>query len=58
MLAEWLDTEPEVPPDNWFKRFPRNDSLRGSSKTAAVWPSFRANLRLLATMVSEKIPQE
>jgi len=22
MLAEWLDTEPEVPTGNWFKRFP------------------------------------
>jgi hypothetical protein len=22
-LAEWLDTEPEVPSQGWFKRFPR-----------------------------------
>jgi hypothetical protein len=22
LLAEWLDTEPEVPPNKWFKRFP------------------------------------
>jgi hypothetical protein len=21
-LADWLDTEPEVPPSRWFKRFP------------------------------------
>jgi hypothetical protein len=21
-LAAWLDTNPEVPPDDWFKRFP------------------------------------
>jgi hypothetical protein len=22
LLAEWLDTEPEVPNERWFKRFP------------------------------------
>jgi len=22
LLAEWLDTEPEVPVGKWFKRFP------------------------------------
>jgi hypothetical protein len=22
LLAEWLDTEPEVPAEPWFKRFP------------------------------------
>jgi hypothetical protein len=22
LLARWLDTEPEVPPGKWFKRFP------------------------------------
>ncbi len=22
LLAEWLDTEPEVPSEPWFKRFP------------------------------------
>ena len=22
LLAEWLDTEPEVPEGKWFKRFP------------------------------------
>jgi hypothetical protein len=22
LLAEWLDTEPEVPAGKWFKRFP------------------------------------
>jgi hypothetical protein len=22
LLAEWLDTEPEVPANRWFKRFP------------------------------------
>ena len=22
MLADWLDTEPEVPDEKWFKRFP------------------------------------
>ena len=22
LLADWLATEPEVPPGNWFKRFP------------------------------------
>ena len=26
-LAEWLDTEPEVPVSSWFKRFRGNDSL-------------------------------
>jgi hypothetical protein len=23
LFAEWLDTEPEVPSEEWFKRFPK-----------------------------------
>jgi hypothetical protein len=23
LLADWLDTEPEVPKERWFKRFPK-----------------------------------
>jgi hypothetical protein len=23
LLIEWLDRQPEVPPGNWFKRFPK-----------------------------------
>ena len=28
LLARWLDTQPEVPAGQWFKKFSRPDRLR------------------------------